>query len=85
MYKNNKKQNSNHEIIWLWKITKTNGFYKIIEELDKKAKIIFRPMQRGDVKTKANNQKVINFTGYKPVTKIEDGIYNFIKWYKKYY
>ena len=43
-------------------------------------------MQRGDVKeTKANNQKVINFTGYKPVTKIEDGIYNFIKWYKKYY
>ena len=62
-------------------------FIKIIEkELDKKAKIIFRPMQRGDVKeTKANNQKVINFTGYKPVIGIEEGISNFIKWYKEYY
>tara|TARA_B100000989_G_scaffold161333_1_gene120432 strand:+ start:332 stop:1291 length:960 start_codon:yes stop_codon:yes gene_type:complete len=89
LYKNNKKQNSNHEIYNLanGESRKLMDFIKIIEkELDKKAKIIFRPMQRGDVKeTMANNQKVIKFTGYKPVTKIEDGINNFIKWYKKYY
>ena len=89
LYKNNKKQLSNHDVYNLanGNSRKLMDFIKIIEKkLNKKAKIIFKPMQRGDVKeTRANNQKVTKLTGYKPIIGIEEGISNFIRWYKEYY
>ncbi|OUW79801.1 MAG: hypothetical protein CBD77_01865 [bacterium TMED217] len=62
-------------------------FVDIIENhLNKKAKIILKPMQQGDVKeTNANIIKLEKITGYKPQTNIEKGIKKFIDWYKVYY
>ena len=62
-------------------------FVSIIENyLNKKAKIILKPMQQGDVKeTYANIMKLEKITGYKPQINIEEGIKKFIDWYKKYY
>jgi len=59
----------------------------IIEKnLDKKAQIEYLPMQPGDVKESlADIKKSTKKLGYKPLTKINKGIPQFIKWYKEYY
>jgi UDP-glucuronate 4-epimerase len=52
----------------------------------KKAKENLLPMQAGDVPaTFANVDELIADTGFKPSTSIEDGISQFVSWYKKYY
>ncbi len=52
--------------------------------LEKKAKINRLPMQPGDVdKTYADISKLKNMTGYNPKTSFEEGVRNFINWYKK--
>ena len=58
----------------------------IIEEnLGKKAKIDFQPMQPGDVKESfADIDKSIKMLGYNPKTNIEKGLYKFINWYTGY-
>ena len=58
---------------------------KIIEDkLDKKAKIKFDNKQAGDVdKTFACVDKAKKILGYEVNTKFEDGIENFIRWYKR--
>ena len=44
------------------------------------------PMQPGDVPaTWADISLLEQLTGFKPKTKISDGITNFISWYKNYY
>lgn len=44
------------------------------------------PMQAGDVPiTFADVDELINDTGFKPSTSIEDGIENFVEWYKGFY
>ena len=44
------------------------------------------PLQLGDVPdTYADVTSLVNDVGYKPATRIEDGIANFISWYKEYY
>ncbi len=44
------------------------------------------PMQPGDVEATAADTKLLeNWVGFKPHTKIEDGIKKFAKWYIKYY
>jgi UDP-glucuronate 4-epimerase len=44
------------------------------------------PLQLGDVPdTYADVQALVDDLGYKPATAIEDGIANFISWYKDYY
>ena len=44
------------------------------------------PLQLGDVPdTYADVTALVDDLGYKPATKIEDGIANFISWYKDYY
>ncbi len=44
------------------------------------------PLQLGDVPdTYADVQALVDDLGYKPATSIEDGIANFIAWYKDYY
>ena len=59
----------------------------IIEKnLGKKAQIEYLPMQPGDVKESlADIKKSTEKLGYKPITTINKGISQFIKWYKEYY
>lgn len=62
-------------------------FVKAIEkEIGKKAEIIFKPMQAGDVqKTWADTTDLEATINYKPATPIEVGVKNFISWYKEYF
>ena len=63
------------------------GFINIIEsKLDLKAEVNFMPKQLGDVeKTESDCSKIASLVNYKPKVCIEDGISNFIDWYKEYY
>ena len=57
----------------------------IEENLGKKAKIDFQPMQPGDVKESfADIEKSTKLLGYKPTTNVNVGIGNFINWYNEY-
>ena len=62
-------------------------FVEVIEkELNKKAKRNLMGIQPGDVaKTYANIEKAKNMLGFEPSVHIEEGIREFIKWYKSYY
>lgn len=62
-------------------------FIELIEEnLGKKAVKNMLPMQQGDVAaTYANIDNLSSLTGYSPSTTIEDGIRNFVDWFKEYY
>lgn len=62
-------------------------FVKVIEKsLNKKAKIEFKPMQKGDVKdTIADNKLLFEEIDYKPKTTFEEGAKKFIEWYQEYY
>tara|TARA_Y100000996_G_scaffold401414_1_gene372331 strand:- start:1045 stop:2055 length:1011 start_codon:yes stop_codon:yes gene_type:complete len=54
--------------------------------LGKKAKINFMPLQPGDVPdTFANVDNLKNNFNYKPSTSVDQGVKNFIEWYKNYY
>jgi UDP-glucuronate 4-epimerase len=57
---------------------------RIIEEcLGKKAKLKKLPMQAGDVlRTCADVSKARHLLGYKPSTKVSDGVREFVRWYK---
>ena len=60
---------------------------KTIErKLGKKAKIIFKPLNPGDVKkTNADISKSKKMLGFNPTTNMDVGIDNFVKWYINYY
>ena len=62
-------------------------FIETIEEaLGKKAEKNFMPMQDGDVvSTYADVSGLIDDFGYKPDTKLSDGIGEFVKWYREFY
>lgn len=62
-------------------------FIEVLEkELGQKAKKEFLPLQPGDVvETYADIDDLIQVTGFKPVTSIEEGIASFVKWYRSYY
>jgi UDP-glucuronate 4-epimerase len=62
-------------------------FIESIEKAtNKKAIIEYLPMQPGDVeKTYANMEKMENQYKFKPKTQIEDGIREFVDWYRNYY
>lgn len=64
---------------------KLMDFIRLIEEnLGKKAKINFLPMQPGDVqKTFANITKAKELLGYQPEVNISEGVKNFLGWYLK--
>lgn len=60
--------------------------HTIEDALDKKAEIQFMPIQPGDVKTTfADVNELINNFDYKPTTTIQEGIGEFVKWYKHFY
>jgi len=70
--------------------SKSESLMKLIgiieKNLEKKAQIEYLPMQPGDVKESlADIKKSTEKLGYKPITTINKGIPQFIKWYKKYY
>lgn len=62
-------------------------FIKCLEnELQMKAHKVMEEMQPGDVlNTWADTKELVDIIGYKPRTKIEEGVKLFIKWYKEYY
>ncbi len=66
---------------------KLMDFVSVIEKkLKKKAKINFKPLQKGDVyETYADTSKIFNSTGYKSKTDISSGISKFVDWFRSYY
>jgi UDP-glucuronate 4-epimerase len=65
---------------------KLTRFIEVIEEnLGKKAKKKLMPMQPGDVPSTVADIRKLRRLGWKPTTRIETGISNFVKWYKDYY
>ncbi len=67
--------------------TKLNNYIEALENsLGKKAKRNLLPMQRGDVPaTHANVKKLENYISFKPATSVQNGVYEFVKWYLDYY
>jgi UDP-glucuronate 4-epimerase len=66
---------------------KLMDFIQTLERLlDKKANIEFLPMQPGDVQaTFADVDDLKQAVGFNPSTSIEDGLREFVDWYKWYY
>jgi UDP-glucuronate 4-epimerase len=65
---------------------KLTRFIEVIEEnLGKKAKKKLMPIQPGDVPSTVADIRKLRRLGWKPTTRIETGISNFVKWYKDYY
>ncbi len=62
-------------------------YIEVLEScLGKTAQKNFLPLQPGDVPaTYANVDDLINDVGFAPNTKIEQGIANFVEWYRSYY
>ncbi|MFD0589829.1 NAD-dependent epimerase [Paenibacillus sp. GCM10027627] len=62
-------------------------FIRTLEKhIGSKAIIEFCPMQAGDVKeTYADIERIQSEIGFKPLTSIEDGLRQFVEWYKNYY
>lgn len=51
-----------------------------------KAKLNMMPMQAGDVSsTCADISKLQNELGYQPVVSVDEGVENFVKWYREFY
>ena len=54
--------------------------------LGKKAKMDLLPLQPGDVPdTYADVADLVSDMGYQPATSVEDGVANFVDWYRAYY
>ncbi|GAM15535.1 NAD-dependent epimerase [Mesobacillus selenatarsenatis] len=62
-------------------------FIQILEEkIGKKAKMVFLPMQPGDVKiTYADITDLQKDVGFSPSTALEKGLESFVNWYKDYH
>ena len=62
-------------------------YIQIIEKkIGKKAEKVYLPMQPGDVRATAADTNLLHkYIGFKPSTKLEDGIESFVEWYKEYY
>jgi len=61
-------------------------FIEVIEQnLGKKAKKKLLPIQPGDVPSTVADIRKLRKLGWKPTTRIEKGIKNFVEWYKGYY
>ncbi len=61
-------------------------YIEVLEKcLGKIAKKNMMPMQPGDVPSTVADIKKLRKLGWKPTTRIEKGIANFVEWYKKYY
>ena len=55
-------------------------------ELDVEAKKNFLPLQPGDVvSTSADISSLVNVTGFTPAVSVEEGVSQFVSWYRSYY
>lgn len=65
---------------------KLTRFIEVIEEnVGKKAKKKMMPIQPGDVPSTVADIRKLRKLGWKPTTRIEVGIKNFVEWYKGYF
>jgi len=65
---------------------KLTRYIEVIEGcIGKKAKKKLMPMQPGDVPATVADIRKLRKLGWKPTTRIEKGIKNFVQWYKEYY
>lgn len=61
-------------------------FIEVIEKnIGKKAKKKMMPLPAGDVPCTVADIRKLKKLGWKPTTRIEKGIKNFVEWYKEYY
>jgi UDP-glucuronate 4-epimerase len=62
-------------------------YIEVLEkELGKKAKMEMLPLQPGDVPdTESDVTNLAEATGYSPQVNVEEGVANFVKWYRDYY
>ncbi len=62
-------------------------YIEVLEQcLGKKAVMELLPLQAGDVPdTEADMSELANAVGYKPVVSVEEGVANFVAWYRGYY
>ena len=62
-------------------------YIEVLEQcLGRKAKMEMLPLQAGDVPdTEADVSELISRVGYSPVVQVEQGVANFVNWYKTYY
>ena len=62
-------------------------YIEVLEEcLGRKAQKVMLPMQTGDVEeTFADVSDLMRDAGYKPSTSIEQGVGNFVRWYREFY
>lgn len=62
-------------------------YIEVLEKcLGKEAKKDFMPIQAGDVPaTYADTSALEEYVNFKPNTSLEEGIANFVAWYKDYY
>lgn len=62
-------------------------YIELLEEnLGRKAEKNMLPLQKGDVPaTEAEVQDLMNDVGYEPQVPVEEGIKNFVSWYKDFY
>ncbi|MDO9083544.1 MAG: NAD-dependent epimerase [Humidesulfovibrio sp.] len=68
-------------------VVELSRYIEVLEEcLGKKAIKQFLPMQMGDVPaTIADVDDLVRDVGFKPATRIEDGIARFVEWYRAYF
>lgn len=65
---------------------KLTRYIEVLEEsLGKKAKKKMMPMQPGDVPSTVADIRKLRKLGWKPTTRIEEGIENFVEWYRDYF
>jgi UDP-glucuronate 4-epimerase len=61
-------------------------YIEVLEKnLEKKAKKNLMPMQPGDVSSTVADIRKLKKLGWRPTTRIEEGIKKFVEWYRDYY
>jgi UDP-glucuronate 4-epimerase len=62
-------------------------YIEVLEQcLGRKAKMELLPLQAGDVPdTEADVSDLVAATGYRPVVPVEQGVANFVEWYREYH
>jgi UDP-glucuronate 4-epimerase len=67
--------------------TELSHFIEVLEQaIGKKADLKYLPMQPGDVlSTYADVDSLAKAVGFRPKTDIQDGIAEFVRWYREYY
>lgn len=81
--------NKDHEIYNIGRgkpVNLMNFITSIENNLGKKAKLEFLPMQKGDVKkTHSSVHKLFLKTGFKPKISVDQGVKEFVKWHDEFY